>query len=470
MGLLNRFLGHIQSRSEEVLEIARGGGDKGKKSQASGGESQQPAPPTLNPEAASKALSKEAVSTSIIDMTEPILVVEPLRRVHMENTRGDNSDYDGPVVINKKWGLMPLMAEGCLGEAPKLQGTIRSSNTTLAPRVILATFTQLSRERTELPPLPLAPFTLLVKTLSMTKGENACLEAVEQFYQKRCGIEYKKMKKLTNSISSIRNAEFVDYNKWDEACPPLVNRVEMTKKLCPHIEIDVLPFLPDLLELRATTSYRLGADRFTMMGSSDAMYVDLMVERNRSMVIQLAYDLGVLMAKHANVELRREKATNALAEANAKMEATINSYQNKRLGSQLEAGQAGCPRERPTDYHPISKNVEEAEAETIKRADDAETKLNASVKANEESMKRVTEVEDKEDQVPKILALEEADKTKEVAQGTKAINPGTTVPIGVNVGDFALLASKVPISNNPALPKVSSDVPTKNAQSLKDLA
>uniref|UniRef100_A0A803P3X1 Uncharacterized protein n=1 Tax=Cannabis sativa TaxID=3483 RepID=A0A803P3X1_CANSA len=110
MDLLNRFLGNIQSRSEEVWEIAKEGKDKGKKGQTSKSGSQFSAPLVSNSGAASKAPSMEDLSTSIIDLTEPILIVEPLQKVSLENTRGNNSNCDGQSLSIKN-SLAPQTAE-----------------------------------------------------------------------------------------------------------------------------------------------------------------------------------------------------------------------------------------------------------------------------------------------------------------------------------------------------------------------
>uniref|UniRef100_A0A803PTP1 Uncharacterized protein n=1 Tax=Cannabis sativa TaxID=3483 RepID=A0A803PTP1_CANSA len=77
------------------------GGDDGK-NQASRSRSLEPAPPVSNPEAAPKAPGMDATSTTIMDLTEPFLLVEPLNQVPLESSGGDSSYYNGPVVINQK--------------------------------------------------------------------------------------------------------------------------------------------------------------------------------------------------------------------------------------------------------------------------------------------------------------------------------------------------------------------------------
>uniref|UniRef100_A0A803PVH9 Uncharacterized protein n=1 Tax=Cannabis sativa TaxID=3483 RepID=A0A803PVH9_CANSA len=72
--------------------------------------------------------------------------------------------------------------------------------------------------------------------------------------------------------------------------------------------------------------------------------------------------------------------------------------------------------------------------------------------------------------MPKILALEEADKYKEAPQQMEADDPRTTIPVGENMDDLALLASNVPLLINSAIPEVLSSVPTKDPQLPKDLA
>uniref|UniRef100_A0A803Q7P3 Uncharacterized protein n=1 Tax=Cannabis sativa TaxID=3483 RepID=A0A803Q7P3_CANSA len=70
----------------------------------------------------------------------------------------------------------------------------------------------------------------------------------------------------------------------------------------------------------------------------------------------------------------------------------------------------------------------------------------------------------RDDLMPKILALEEVDKAKEATQKTEAVNPRTTIPIGENVDDFALLISEVAILTSSTITEVSSDIQTKDAK------
>uniref|UniRef100_A0A803Q7E3 Uncharacterized protein n=1 Tax=Cannabis sativa TaxID=3483 RepID=A0A803Q7E3_CANSA len=169
--------------------------------------------------------------------------------------------------------------------------------------------------------------------------------------------------------------------------------------------------------------------------------VGFMVERNSSMVIQLAYDLEVLRAEHANVELSREEATNALAEANAKMEATIKQRASNSLDKALtrERKATKMERDRRDKYKYLHST-------TLTKIKDLEVDL-----------------KHKEDLLPKILALEEANKAKEATQRTKTVDPGTTIPAGENMDDFALPTSDVPISTNSVIPKVSFDFQTQDS-------
>uniref|UniRef100_A0A803NN27 Uncharacterized protein n=1 Tax=Cannabis sativa TaxID=3483 RepID=A0A803NN27_CANSA len=137
------------------------------------------------------------------------------------------------------------------------------------------------------------------------------MEVIEQFYLKRHNSEYDEMRKLVNNISSRRNVEFANYDKYDKPILDIINRVEMTKKLCPRVEIDLAPFLSDLFDRSATTNCKLGPDRFVMMASRDPVY---MVDTMRT---------------QANI--RRDEATQALADANARMESIIKQKVNESL-------------------------------------------------------------------------------------------------------------------------------------------
>uniref|UniRef100_A0A803NN72 Uncharacterized protein n=1 Tax=Cannabis sativa TaxID=3483 RepID=A0A803NN72_CANSA len=141
------------------------------------------------------------------------------------------------------------------------------------PKNILATATQLSREKTVLSLLPLSYFNLLVRPISIPEEVKAHMEAIEKFYVKQCGSEYDEMKKLANSISSMHNAEFADYDKWDEPFLDIMNRAEMMERLRPRVGIDVAPFLYDLLDQSTTTSCKLGTNKFSMLVSGDPVYV-----------------------------------------------------------------------------------------------------------------------------------------------------------------------------------------------------
>uniref|UniRef100_A0A803PZB8 Uncharacterized protein n=1 Tax=Cannabis sativa TaxID=3483 RepID=A0A803PZB8_CANSA len=245
MGLLNRFLGNIQSRFDKVWEIAK----------------------------------KDGFSTSLINLTEHVLMMQPLREVPFENSRGDNSDYDKLIVINKKW----------LG-------------------------------------------------------------------------------------SSNDGAHKKPY-------PALTNKAEMMERLHPRVGIDVSPFLADVLDQSATTSYRLGANRFAMMVSRDPIYVadtmrtqanvvSLIAERNYSMVTLLAYKLNVLRVEHENSHQKREEVVNALGKANTKMEAIIKQRVIESLHRALTRKKIATKMERERgdkykDLHSVAlTKVKDLEADS----------------------------------------------------------------------------------------------------------
>uniref|UniRef100_A0A803QHM4 Uncharacterized protein n=1 Tax=Cannabis sativa TaxID=3483 RepID=A0A803QHM4_CANSA len=208
----------------------------------------------------------------------------------------DNFDYDGPIKLTKK--RTGLSNDGTNKKAKmeakeKVQQLVASR-----------------RQRTELPLLPPTPFTLPIKPAQLTEGEEARLEAVDKFYYQRRSCEM-EMRKLSTSISSRRNTKFVDYDKWNETAPPIMNRAELAERLHPRVGTNLSPFLAYLLEQGATTSCKLDVDKFAMIASRDSMYVidfvraqaniiALMAERSCSLVTQLEYDLEVLKAKHGN--------------------------------------------------------------------------------------------------------------------------------------------------------------------------
>uniref|UniRef100_A0A803P5E6 Uncharacterized protein n=1 Tax=Cannabis sativa TaxID=3483 RepID=A0A803P5E6_CANSA len=381
MGLLNKFLGSVKTRSNKMWEIAQRRGDGRKRNQASRSRSQEPAPLASNPKATPKA----------------------------------------PVINKKQAGSF----DG---------GTNKKARVETKENVLQ--LAALRRERTKLPPLPPAPYTLPVRPLQLTEG---------------------------------RNPEFTNYDRWNEAAPPLVNRVELTEKLCPHVGIDVSSFMADLLDQRATISYRLGVDMFTMMASKDPMCVadsmrtqanviGLMEEKKCSLIVQLVYDLEVLRAEHANDMQRREEAERALVETNAKMEATIKqrvseslekSLTRKRKETKMEKEHGDKYKDKHykalTQIKNLETNLKQAKldvkekekkvttlsqeydkqakiikdkfinettlekkaklhldlqqktkaskAKPVKRVEEAESKLATSVKALEESQKRIIEME-----------------------------------------------------------------------------
>uniref|UniRef100_A0A803NJI2 Uncharacterized protein n=1 Tax=Cannabis sativa TaxID=3483 RepID=A0A803NJI2_CANSA len=72
---------------------------------------------------------------------------------------------------------------------------------------------------------------------------------------------------------ALCNGEFSDYKKWGELVPDIINRVEMTEILCPRVGTNLALFLSDMLNQSATTSCKLGTDRFAMMASGDPVYM-----------------------------------------------------------------------------------------------------------------------------------------------------------------------------------------------------
>uniref|UniRef100_A0A803PH82 Uncharacterized protein n=1 Tax=Cannabis sativa TaxID=3483 RepID=A0A803PH82_CANSA len=119
------------------------------------------------------------------------------------------------------------------------------------------------------------------------------------------------MRKLATNISTRRNAEFADYEKWDEPFLDILNRVEVVERLHSRVGTDLAPFLSDLLNQSATTSCKLGADRSSMMVIGDPIY---MVDSMRT---------------QANA--RREEVAKALADANAKMKLVIKQRVKESL-------------------------------------------------------------------------------------------------------------------------------------------
>uniref|UniRef100_A0A803PT44 Uncharacterized protein n=1 Tax=Cannabis sativa TaxID=3483 RepID=A0A803PT44_CANSA len=107
-----------------------------------------------------------------------------------------------------------------------------------------------------------------------------------------------------------------------------------------------------------------------------------------------------------------------------------------------------------------------ASRDPIYEADAMRTEANA----HQKFVIDLLDAEDKENLMPKILALEEVDKAKEAAQKIEAVNSGTTIPVGENMDDSSLKAYGVPVSTNCAIPEVLPDVPHKDTQLLKDPA
>uniref|UniRef100_A0A803PS29 Uncharacterized protein n=1 Tax=Cannabis sativa TaxID=3483 RepID=A0A803PS29_CANSA len=193
MELLNKFLGSVHARFNEVREITQSD-NVGRKNQASGSGAQKPAPPVPNPKAALKASVTETTSTAIVDLTKPILFMEPLNHIPLENSGEDSFNCDGPIRPNERRGS--IFDDGANKKAnikakekvlPPRQSTHSSRDKQdlpsppLAPQVLLATSTQLSRQTTELPPMPLSLFTLPARPVQLIEGKEARLEAVDKF-------------------------------------------------------------------------------------------------------------------------------------------------------------------------------------------------------------------------------------------------------------------------------------------------
>uniref|UniRef100_A0A803PRY2 Uncharacterized protein n=1 Tax=Cannabis sativa TaxID=3483 RepID=A0A803PRY2_CANSA len=294
--------------------------------------------------------------------------------VPMESSRGDNSDYDGPVVINKK--------------------RASSSNNGTNKKARVETKEKMSNERIELPPLPLEPFTLPIRPLRLMEGNNAFLEAMDQFYQKRHCCEVEEMRKLSTSISYRCNAEFANYGTWNKAAPPLINRVELAERLHPHVS-DIHGKLPE----------------------AQANVIGLMAERNCSLLVQQAYDLEVLKAEQANIERRREEVERASTKANTKMDDIIRQRVSKSLDRSLAREMKATKTEKKRrdmykDLHSKAltcikdfevDKVEAAEADAVKKAKEAERKLVPATKAPEESQKRITYLKGKSSHLKRRL-------------------------------------------------------------------
>uniref|UniRef100_A0A803NI82 Uncharacterized protein n=1 Tax=Cannabis sativa TaxID=3483 RepID=A0A803NI82_CANSA len=376
---------------------------------------------------ASKALSTKDLSTSIINLTELVLDVEPMRQVPFENSGRDIFDYDGPIVINKK-------------------------------------------------------------RLSSFEG-GASIKARVEIKEKVLQLAASR-----RSISTKRNAEFVDYDKWDKPCPPLMNRVEMTEKLYPQVGTNMLLFLPDLLDQSTTTSCRLEADRIAMMANRYLIYV---ADAMRTQA-NVAYELEVLRAEHANAKQRRDEAANALFKANASMEAIVKQKVTESLDKALSCKKRATKMERRgekyKDFHSTTLTKIKDLKAYLKKAYKESLKMITKIEGENSSLKGqlqqeilekqeqeaqhtkalehafvysvytiwqhdkfvldLFDAEEKEDLMPKIRALEEANKSKEVAQKTKVVDLGTTIPVGDNVDDSALLASNVPISTTSTIPEI----------------
>uniref|UniRef100_A0A803PH83 Uncharacterized protein n=1 Tax=Cannabis sativa TaxID=3483 RepID=A0A803PH83_CANSA len=99
---MDNFLDAINSRANEVREVAKDGKSKGKTAQVSGSGSQKSTPPASSQEVVLKALTLEDLSSLVINLTEPVMDVVPLRQMPMGQVEEDSSNYDGPVLISRK--------------------------------------------------------------------------------------------------------------------------------------------------------------------------------------------------------------------------------------------------------------------------------------------------------------------------------------------------------------------------------
>uniref|UniRef100_A0A803Q8A4 Uncharacterized protein n=1 Tax=Cannabis sativa TaxID=3483 RepID=A0A803Q8A4_CANSA len=151
-----------------------------------------------------KALSMEATSTVIVDLTDSTLFEEPLNQVPLENFGEDSYDCDGLIMPKKKCasssdGGVSKKARVKTKEKVLQQAASRRQATNSRSWKGTSSFddgrpprrsTRL--QRTELPPLPPAPFILLVSSVQLTEVR---LEAVDKFYHQRA-TEYDKQAKI----------------------------------------------------------------------------------------------------------------------------------------------------------------------------------------------------------------------------------------------------------------------------------
>uniref|UniRef100_A0A803QNI6 Uncharacterized protein n=1 Tax=Cannabis sativa TaxID=3483 RepID=A0A803QNI6_CANSA len=258
------------------------------------------------------------------------------------------------------------------------------------------------------------------------------------------------MKKLSTSISSRCNTGFTDYDKWNEAAPPIMNRVELAERLRPRVGTNLSPFLQ--IYWNKVLPQVVGS-------------IGQMAERNSSLFIQLDYDLEVLKVDHANVEQKREEAERTLAEA------TIKQRVSKSLDKSLarEKKLAKTEKEHRDKYKDMYSKaltrIKELEAKVYQDKLDVwgkevESKFAAETKVHEESQQRILDLEGKSSTLNGHLQKQEARHVKAFDKvGTFA--PTTGARGGENMDNSAPPASEVPVSIESATPEgQTQDAPT----------
>uniref|UniRef100_A0A803PBP6 Uncharacterized protein n=1 Tax=Cannabis sativa TaxID=3483 RepID=A0A803PBP6_CANSA len=276
----------------------------------------------------------------------------------------------------------------------------------------------------------------------MLEEVKAQMEAIEQFYVKRRGNEYDKMKKFANNISSRHNVEFADYDKWDEPFPNIMNKAEMTERLCHRVGTDVAPFLSDLLDQSATTNYKLEVDRFTMMTSGDPVYVvDAMRNQANAQNAEEVEKKAIKEAEETTADLSSTKQTLAQAYEESKKKTSELEDQIQKMGQEKQ--------DQETRTSKVRKQHFVYSLYTI-------WKLN-------KSMMDFQDDKDREKLMPQVLKLAKQEEAKKAVRAVEVVNPGTFPLEGENLEDLALLAVDAPSVTNYAIPKVSIDVQPDDA-------
>uniref|UniRef100_A0A803P1E0 Uncharacterized protein n=1 Tax=Cannabis sativa TaxID=3483 RepID=A0A803P1E0_CANSA len=256
---------------------------------------------------------------------------------------------------------------------------------------IPATSTQLSREKTTLPPPPF--FNFLVRPTSMLEEVRAHMEAIDQFYLKRHVSEYDETGELASNISTRCNVEFADYDKWDEPVPNIINRAEMTERLHPRVGIDLAPFLSDLLDQRATANCKLRVDRFAMMASGDPIYmVDTMrtqanTERvNDSLDKDMSHEKKGTKTERDHGDKYKEEYTQPFS--------WISYLEADLKQAKLNLKDHSKEKSETSDLH---HKAEEAKKEALKKVDETIAELGSTkqtlAQACEESQKKTLKLE-----------------------------------------------------------------------------